>query len=368
MQFSPHGSVLRLDVPAPGDQITENLAKAARICGILQRLTSHDLRQGAAMDLYELGPGNSGGTVADYPLAAALGHSRRAFDSGITERYLEPIVKDNWSRRLNNKHDHPFDLATGPPFHKRPRLSSQALTDLCAEKGIDAKDIKARRKLAAAYRQASASTSVTYDTQKVTTEATTLDDEFTVDAEDEEIPMDTDDEEVSMDAEEIDELVEVADSAQIPQDEQLLQDNAFAVSDEELVELANSAEFSKNEQFLEDDAFAMSDKELLVCIGQEFDLGEEFRPEANRLMKFADGLHAAAYYDIQDPEEMSSINNIIGLIDGTSVEEQRPEVNLLDLFGSEAEDDIPDSNGGRSFVVPTSHKVYVEMYATINVV
>ncbi|KAH7412525.1 hypothetical protein BKA64DRAFT_770267 [Cadophora sp. MPI-SDFR-AT-0126] len=141
--FGNVGSSVQADKPAGNHQLSNNMAQAAPVAGFLaKRVRSHDLRRGAARDAANLNSKIKG--FATEAVAATLGHS----DPSITKAYVGDIRDSVYTMRVEEDFKDPFGVeTTDKHFVKRRKLSKAAITDLCEEDGVDAKDAKARKRV-----------------------------------------------------------------------------------------------------------------------------------------------------------------------------------------------------------------------------
>lgn len=85
-----------LEKPLTPDTYNLNVRRLAEQCGILGRISTHDIRRGAAAEVSRL-PGTVTQNVS--AVASALGHSHRALLSGLTNNYIGDSETDFWALR-----------------------------------------------------------------------------------------------------------------------------------------------------------------------------------------------------------------------------------------------------------------------------
>lgn len=82
-------------------QLNQNLQDMATQAGLASRVTTHAIRRGALRDLTHLPEPL---TIANRLGAAMLaGHSKHAFNSGVTDMYIGGIQTDTFKLRVNNR-------------------------------------------------------------------------------------------------------------------------------------------------------------------------------------------------------------------------------------------------------------------------
>jgi len=93
------GRCLELEEPADNNQITNSIARAGQLFGIISPLMSHDLRRGGPKDLMQVDMESGNKGVANYAIASHLVHSRLTFSKGVTDRYTGNTGNEVWSKR-----------------------------------------------------------------------------------------------------------------------------------------------------------------------------------------------------------------------------------------------------------------------------
>ncbi|KAL8786248.1 MAG: hypothetical protein Q9195_008304 [Heterodermia aff. obscurata] len=135
---------LDLDKPARSVQLVNTVKEAALTYGLREDLNPHDFRRGAVKDLHALNKALPTQDVS-FSIASSVGHSRRAFNQGVTDQYNEPVTEDLWSQRVEAPPKRSrFDIAptVQPTSKKRLRLTPQEISD--AMPVSDVKDRNAR--------------------------------------------------------------------------------------------------------------------------------------------------------------------------------------------------------------------------------
>lgn len=136
--YRPNCVGVLTDKPARAEQTLSTLRLACELAGILNRVTTHDLRRGLARDVSYL-PQASKINVTE--AASALGHTHATMTKGITRAYIGPDKRDLWSARLQQAQlgdDEAFGLEmVNIPFKRRKHTSTELLKTTCVENGID---------------------------------------------------------------------------------------------------------------------------------------------------------------------------------------------------------------------------------------
>lgn len=141
------GYKFRYDAPAGIAVGTRALARGAALIGLSGRVTSHDIRRGAARELAGLDTAATGTNVE--AARVGLGHSRKTMVEGVTDEYIGGARVDTWGLRLSSdtssSHElkHKLDFAD-TPYQKPKRRSAQEITQACGRYGLDPKIVNAR--------------------------------------------------------------------------------------------------------------------------------------------------------------------------------------------------------------------------------
>ena len=110
---------LDLQKPAGPDQVESTVRQMSLGSGILAKIIPHDIRRGGARDLSHLPKDQVWGGVAHEGIAAALGHSLKSFQSGLTQEYVGPINTDLNSLKAANPYDDPMAPIVGEGLRRR---------------------------------------------------------------------------------------------------------------------------------------------------------------------------------------------------------------------------------------------------------
>ncbi|KAK5017462.1 hypothetical protein LTR16_001321 [Cryomyces antarcticus] len=157
-RFKSKGSGVHKDQPASTLQFRTNLIEAAGLAGIIDGVTTQDLRRGSARDVAYL-------PNLQYPsinaAASSLGHTRASRKKGITQDYVGKPRDSAWGKVLDAYADAPMELfgvqLVNSSLKRKRDYTSQDLTALCKEYGLDptlrASRQKASRASAASRRQ-----------------------------------------------------------------------------------------------------------------------------------------------------------------------------------------------------------------------
>jgi len=147
---SGNGGHLVPDVSVSILQLNDTIRALAGQAGIIESLSSHDLRRGAAKDLSQL-PEAKLGSATVY-VAEQLGHSEKARAAGITKNYIGAPTTGTWDLRVAAAKPDPFGITpTLVPF-KATRNGPLVIAAFCEENGMDPRDSNARRRAGRALR------------------------------------------------------------------------------------------------------------------------------------------------------------------------------------------------------------------------
>ncbi|KAK6002407.1 hypothetical protein QM012_002045 [Aureobasidium pullulans] len=116
--FESNASAVISSSPTTGSQLGHTLNEAAKLTGINEPLIPHDIRRGAARDMYRLPSLSIAGSSAAQTL---LDHSESSLRSGVTDEYVNEPVDSRWEERANSVSDPQWDPR---PRLKRPRLEA----------------------------------------------------------------------------------------------------------------------------------------------------------------------------------------------------------------------------------------------------
>lgn len=131
-------------------QISETVAKAGKLAGILGHLQSQHLRLVATYDIADVKEEPTG--FATIAVARSLGHFTKALDTGVTDKYVRSSYHDHWSSRVKESIESPrSDLDTAPAAYVKSRLSAAKVTEFCDQKNLDSSDKNNRSNVTHAY-------------------------------------------------------------------------------------------------------------------------------------------------------------------------------------------------------------------------
>ncbi|KAK5256924.1 hypothetical protein LTR16_002062 [Cryomyces antarcticus] len=178
-RFKAWGSGVHEDQPASSIQFRANLIEAAGLAGIVDGVTTQDVRRGSARDVAYL-------PSLQYPsvdaAASSLGHTEASKKKGITQDYIGKPRNSNWGKVLDAYADAPMELFgvqfVNSSLKRKRNYTSQDLTALCKEYGLDptlhASRQKASRASAASRRQQWATDQMTATETDATNQRTTI--------------------------------------------------------------------------------------------------------------------------------------------------------------------------------------------------
>jgi hypothetical protein len=141
--------------PASVGQQHRFLCRASELIGMLRPPVTHDIRRGAAADIFEL-PVAGGDTNR---VRRALGHSMKAMNEGITDEYIGRSKGDSWAERLDSTADaaSAFGVQTAQTSFKRRKVETRDIDTYCDNNSLDKKSrndrAAARVKLVETQRQ-----------------------------------------------------------------------------------------------------------------------------------------------------------------------------------------------------------------------
>lgn len=132
--------------PAIVQQNQRFLTRAAGLIGMLNAPITHDIRRGAASDVYALKSTGSGDLNRT---RRTVGHAHKSTSKGITDAYIGHEKADSWAERVAQAPDDtgeegPVELGTAP-FKKR-RVQKKDIDTYCDSNQLDKKLTKDRQK------------------------------------------------------------------------------------------------------------------------------------------------------------------------------------------------------------------------------
>jgi hypothetical protein len=128
----------RLDFnrPARIEQQRRSLCDAADLIGMTQVPITHDIRRGAASDIYHL-DATTGDTNS---VRRTLGHSMAAMNKGTTDDYIGRSRGDSWGARLNaDKDADPFGVQIAAESFKKRKVQTKDIDKYCEDNRLDKK-------------------------------------------------------------------------------------------------------------------------------------------------------------------------------------------------------------------------------------
>jgi hypothetical protein len=127
---------LDFDRPARIDQQRRLLCDAADLICMTQVPVAHDIRRGAASDIYHLET-DTGDTNS---VRRTLGHSMAAMNRGTTDEYIGRSKGDSWSARLNADEDaDPFGVQVAATSFKKRKVRTEDIDNYCDNNNLDKK-------------------------------------------------------------------------------------------------------------------------------------------------------------------------------------------------------------------------------------
>jgi hypothetical protein len=141
--FTGGGGHLIIGKAANSRQLQLTLNDAALMIGMVGKVTPHDLRRGAAQDLYNAARQNitsAGSTAALGEVQSMLTHSNTSLHRGVTKEYVGAADPDFWTPRieagLNDDFTTPF-MVDEADAYRPPSYSSNDVNALCERFNID---------------------------------------------------------------------------------------------------------------------------------------------------------------------------------------------------------------------------------------
>lgn len=129
---------LDMFAPAPVDQQRRFLCRAAELVGMLNVPVAHDLRKGAAADLYSLKSNTYSGDTNK--VRRSLGHSNAAMSKGLTDNYIGREKGDSWAARLDqaptSTESAPFGVQMAIAPFKKKKVMKVDIERYCDDNGI----------------------------------------------------------------------------------------------------------------------------------------------------------------------------------------------------------------------------------------
>lgn len=127
--------------------IGDSLFHLNGVSGFAEHFVTHDLRSGAVRDITFIPPSKILG-VANNATAKAVGHTRQALNSGVTDMYIGALNQDlnqlKWTHQVEEDYSIPRQGA--PPRRKGSRLAiSAAITKRLPEKPLHRIELKKER-------------------------------------------------------------------------------------------------------------------------------------------------------------------------------------------------------------------------------
>jgi hypothetical protein len=142
---------LDMSAPAPVDQQKRFLCRAAELAGMVVAPVTHDLRRGAAADLYSLKSDTHSGDTNK--VRRAMGHSNTAMAKGTTDLYIGRDQGDSWAARLEQAPEYTASASFGvqmvtAPF-KAAKLRTEDIDRYCKTNRLEGRNgrDKARKEL-----------------------------------------------------------------------------------------------------------------------------------------------------------------------------------------------------------------------------
>jgi hypothetical protein len=152
-QIARGTSTVAYDKPAHQSQVLHSVQDMALAAGILDRVTTIDIRKGALRDAAYLKKSVSG--VANRAVALVANHASDSLDKGTTQDYVGPLQQPIWNMRAEQQLEGRLAPRFAPAaFTKSSRLSSREIDAYMDEHGIDKADTNERTRAGNALRRA----------------------------------------------------------------------------------------------------------------------------------------------------------------------------------------------------------------------
>jgi hypothetical protein len=122
----------KLDKPAGTSQLLQTIKQMAVVSGILTRVTTHDIRLGAAQDIAHLSPAKDGSGFTTNEVHQFLGYNDASYQAGTTEGYVGRPTREFYNDRADRQYESHF----GPQFSEtgahdiiKKRISEQEIQE-----------------------------------------------------------------------------------------------------------------------------------------------------------------------------------------------------------------------------------------------
>lgn len=152
-QMARGTSTVAYDKPAHQSQVRNAVQDIALAAGILDKVTSHDIRRGALRDAAYLKQpvyGAAGRTVA-----LVANHTLDSLENGVTQDYVGPLQQPIWNMRAEEQFEDRLAPRFAPvPFTKSSTFSSHEIDAYMDEHGMDKTDTNQRTKAGKALKRA----------------------------------------------------------------------------------------------------------------------------------------------------------------------------------------------------------------------
>jgi hypothetical protein len=127
---------LDFERPAGIDQQRRFLCDAADLVGMTQVPITHDIRRGAASDIFHLQT-DAGNTDS---VRRKLEHSMASVNRGTTDEYISRSKGDSWSARLDTEKDaDPFGVQIATESFKKRKVRTEDINKYCVDNHLDKK-------------------------------------------------------------------------------------------------------------------------------------------------------------------------------------------------------------------------------------
>lgn len=152
-QMARGTSTVAYDKPAHQSQVRNAVQDIALAAGILDKVTSHDIRRGALRDAAYLKQpvyGAAGRTVA-----LVANHTLDSLENGVTQDYVGPLQQPIWNMRAEEQFEDRLAPRLAPvPFTKSSKFSSHEIDAYMDEHDMDKTDTNQRTKAGKALKRA----------------------------------------------------------------------------------------------------------------------------------------------------------------------------------------------------------------------
>lgn len=154
-QIARGTSTIAYDKPAHQSQVRNAVQEIALAAGILDKVTSIDIRRGALRDAAYLKQPVYG--VADRAVALVANHTLNSLDNGVTQGYVGPLQQSIWNMRAEEQFEDRLAPRFAPaPFTKSSNFPPHEIDAYMDEHYMDKTDTNQRTRAGKALKRAAA--------------------------------------------------------------------------------------------------------------------------------------------------------------------------------------------------------------------